>query len=91
MRQRPGNTEKITISLGKDELSAMKRRAKRLHEGNLSAAFSEFARLAVKEEALDRLLAQLPPSSPEAIARIEQELAAPLPPPPKRRRRRKAR
>ncbi len=82
MSVRPGRTEKITISLDKREALVMKRRAKRLHSGNLSAAFSEFAKLAIKEEALDRLLADLPPTTAEGLARAHEELLAPLSPIP---------
>jgi hypothetical protein len=91
MSARPGRTEKLTISLDKREALVMKRRAKRLHSGNLSAAFSEFAKLAIKEEALDRLLAHLPPATAEGLARAHDELLAALPPvptgPPRKRRR----
>ena len=90
MSARPGHTEKVTISLDKRELSSMRRRAKRLHAGNLSAAFSELVKDAIKEEALERLLDELPPSTAAGLARVRDELSAPLPPAPKQRRRRAA-
>ena len=43
MKKRAGVTEKISISLGREDLKALKRRARRLHGGNLSAVVAELA------------------------------------------------
>ena len=46
---RSGRTEKVSISLDRSDLSLLRKRAKRLHDGNLSAAVSE-AVLRLREE-----------------------------------------
>ena len=85
-----GGTKKVTISLRESDLDLITRYAKRLHGNNLSAAFAELIADAARLDAMDRLLEELPPPSPEGMARLEAELAAPLAPPPPRRKRRSA-
>ncbi len=41
MKRRGGRTEKISISLDREDLRLLRRRADQLHAGNLSAAVSE--------------------------------------------------
>lgn len=86
--QRPpmGGTKKVTISLSAADLLVMRRLATRRHGRNLSAAFAELIGHAARLEAMDRVLAALPPPSPEGIARLERELSAPLEPPRSRSR-----
>jgi hypothetical protein len=43
MRKREGGTAKISISLRRSELASLKKRAKRLYAGNVSAVISELA------------------------------------------------
>ena len=43
MRKRAGVTEKISVSLDRDDLKALKKRAKRLYGGNVSAVIAELA------------------------------------------------
>jgi hypothetical protein len=43
MASRPGTTEKISVSLSRSDLAALKKRAKRLYAGNVSAVISELA------------------------------------------------
>ena len=77
--------EKVTISILKSQLKLMRRIAKRDHDANLSAAFGALIAEKVRLEAMDRLLAWLPPATAEDMARVRAERMAPLPPPPARR------
>ena len=43
MPKRAGITEKISISINREDLKALKRRAKRLYDGNVSAVIAELA------------------------------------------------
>ena len=43
MTKRVGVTEKISISIRRDDLASLRKRAKRLYEGNLSAVVAELA------------------------------------------------
>ena len=43
MDKRAGITEKLSISLRREDVNALKRRAKRLYGGNLSAVIAELA------------------------------------------------
>ena len=43
MSKRAGVTEKISISIPRDDLRALKKRAKRLYDGNVSAVIAELA------------------------------------------------
>jgi hypothetical protein len=47
---------KVTISIDADDLRWLRKRAKRLHDGNLSAAVAEGTRLVRDREALGALL-----------------------------------
>src|SRR5262245_24084029 len=44
VQKRAGKTVKVSVSLDKDDLAALKKRARESHRGNLSAAFAEAAR-----------------------------------------------
>jgi hypothetical protein len=91
-RAGPGGTKKVTISLRPADLDVMIRLAERRHDNNLSGAFASIIRHATRLEAMDRVLEELPLPSPDGLARLEEELAAPLEPPrmPKRPKKRKA-
>lgn len=85
-----GGTKKVTISLRSSDLDVMTRFAERRHGGNLSGAFAELVSHATRLEAMDRVLEELPPPSPEGLARLEAELARPLERPSKGKRSKKA-
>lgn len=79
-------TEKVSVSLKKEDLAVLRKRAKRLYAGNLSALLSDFAKLARYEDGADKLVDWLTldyKPSAEALAAIEAEWRAPLPPAPK--------
>ena len=86
-RAAQGDIVKVTISLRPAELAAMKRVARSRHQGNLSGAFAELVGHVARLEAMDRVLAELPPPSREGMAGLEKELAAPLAAPAKRTKR----
>lgn len=54
--KRAGNTEKVSVSFNKDLLATLRRRAKRLYAGNLSAVLNEVAEAAARLEAQDELI-----------------------------------
>lgn len=87
---RAGTTEKVSISIDRSELAAMRKRARRLYGGNLSAVVAEGLRRVREEEGREALLdwlgeaAQATPSELDAI-RSEWRSAV-----PRRRARRKA-
>lgn len=82
-------TEKVSVSLQKEDLTVLRQRAKRLYGGNLSALLSDFAKLARYEDGADRLIEWLTERyvpSAEALHAVEAEWRSPLPAPPKRGR-----
>ena len=54
-RARGIQTRKISVSVSKEDLTKLTRRAKRLYGGNISALIHEMAEQAEKQEAIDRL------------------------------------
>ena len=48
---------KVSISVAEDDLRVLRRRAKRLYDGNLSAVIHELAEKARRQEAMERLVA----------------------------------
>lgn len=64
--ERAGRTEKISISIDRVDLDALRRRAKQLYEGNLSAAVAEGARRIREQEAREKLVAWLGPAAEAA-------------------------
>src|SRR5439155_25994972 len=56
---RAGRTHKVSISIDRGDLLVLKRRARRLHAGNLSAAVAEGVRRLREEEGRDALVAWL--------------------------------
>ncbi len=60
---RVGRTEKISVSLERSDLQALRRRAKRLYGGNVSAAIAEGVRRIREEEGREKLVAWLGDSS----------------------------
>jgi hypothetical protein len=59
MTKRAGVTEKLSISLNKSDADVLRKRAKRLYKGNLSAVIVEFAADARRLEAMVSLLGAL--------------------------------
>ncbi len=58
-RSRPGRTEKISVSLDRADVDSLRKRAKKLYGGNLSAAVAEGARRIREEEGREALVAWL--------------------------------
>ena len=90
--KRAGRTVKVSVSLDRRDLAALKRRARESYDGNLSAAFADAARWLRQREARVRLIGMLggftlTPASAAAVD-AEQERAGREP--TKRRRTRAA-
>jgi hypothetical protein len=79
MKKRAGVTEKISISLDRDDLKALKKRAKRLHGGNVSAVVAELAADARLLEGMNDLVGWLGgPSLTDADqAKLDREMHKP--------------
>jgi hypothetical protein len=74
-QKRAGRTVKVSVSLDREDVAALKRRARESYGGNLSAAFAEAARWIRQREARRRLIGQLggPTLTPESAAAIDAE------------------
>lgn len=57
MKKRPGGTTHLSISLPTEEAKILKRRAKRVHDGNVSRVVSDAIRYIAYEEGRDVLIA----------------------------------
>ena len=70
---------KVSISIDKGDLAVLKRRARELYRGNLSAAFSEAARLIRQRAARTRLIDVLggPSLTASAAGAIDAEQLEP--------------
>jgi hypothetical protein len=66
---------KISVSVAAEDLAILRRRAKRLYGGNLSAVIHELAQKAKKQEAMEKLIASLggPSLTDEDRAAIDAE------------------
>jgi len=71
MKRRPGKTKTIGISVTKETLALLKKRANRLHGGNVSALITEYAEQAKRDEAFDRAWAWYGGPEPTPEERIE--------------------
>ncbi|MFO0758052.1 MAG: hypothetical protein U0359_16265 [Byssovorax sp.] len=89
-RPRAGQTEKISVSLARADLLALRTRAKQLYGGNLSAAIAEGARRIREEEGREALVAWLGPAAEATRAEREAIAGEWLGHPPKRRHTRAA-
>jgi hypothetical protein len=73
--KRSGKTEKISISLDREDLAFIRRRAKVTHDGNISGVIADAVRYLRYEEGRDALIdafgdqGKLTPSELEDIAR----------------------
>jgi len=54
MAKRAGVTSKVSLSVNREDLAMLKKRAKRLHGGNVSAVFAELIAEIRRREAWDR-------------------------------------
>ena len=81
MRKRAGVTEKISISLDRDDLKALKKRAKRLHGGNVSAVIAELAADARLLEGMNDLVDWLggPSLTDDDRKRLDREMRGAAP------------
>jgi hypothetical protein len=79
--KRAGTTEKVSVSLQRELLRTLKRRANRLYAGNLSAVLTEVAEAAARLEAQDDLIRHFGwgPLSPAEQAELDAEWYAPSP------------
>ena len=79
--KRAGTTEKVSVSLQGDLLKTLRRRAKRLYAGNLSAVLTEVAEAAARLEAQDDLIEHFGwgPLSDRERAEIDAEWYASAP------------
>jgi hypothetical protein len=79
--KRAGTTEKVSVSLQHELLKTLRRRAKRLYAGNLSAVLTEVAEAAARLEAQDDLISHFGwgPLSAAEQAEIDVEWHAPSP------------
>ena len=81
MAKRPGRTVKLSISIGQDDLELLKKRAKRVSGGNLSAAIADAIRVAREWEGRESLATWLGEGreepSPETMASIRAEWRTP--------------
>ena len=89
MTKRAGITEKVSLSVRKADLDLLKRRAKRLHGGNVSAVFAELIAEVRRREAWEKALRwygrPLVMSDDERDA-IDRELLGQVKPPRGRRK-----
>ena len=91
-QKRAGTTVKVSVSLDKEDVAALKRRARESYDGNLSAAFAEAARWIRQREARRELIDDLggPTLTPESAAAIDTEQRGGPRYEPKRSRRKRA-
>jgi hypothetical protein len=72
MKKREGVTEKISVSLSRSDLASLKKRAKRLYAGNVSAVIAELAADAALLEGMHELVGWL--GGPSLTDRERKEL-----------------
>lgn len=74
-QQRAGKTIKVSVSLTREDVAALRRLAKESYDGNLSAAFAEAARLMRQRDARRKLVDRLggPTLSSDVAAAIDAE------------------
>ena len=74
-QKRVGKTVKVSVSLNKEDVAALKRQARLYYGGNLSAAFAEAARWLRQREARRQLIDTLggPMLTPESATAIDAE------------------
>jgi hypothetical protein len=92
MTKRAGSTEKISISLRQSDLASLRKRAKRLYDGNVSAVIAELAADAALLEGMHELVGRLggPSLTDEDREKLDRQWARQTAPPETRARRKKA-
>lgn len=87
MAKRAGVTEKISISVRRSDLASLRRRAKRLYDGNVSAVIAELAADAALLEGMHDLVEQLggPSLTDDDRKQLDAEWASPAATATKRR------
>ncbi|MBX3189076.1 MAG: hypothetical protein KF819_18790 [Labilithrix sp.] len=82
---------KVSISIQEDLLAAIRRRAKRLHGGNISAVIAEMGEDVKRLEAMERYFEQyrIAPLTDAARARFDAEISGVRPPTATKKPRRK--
>jgi hypothetical protein len=71
MKGRAGVTRKVSLSVHKDDLALLKERAKRLHDGNVSAVFAELIDVVKRQEAWGKAVAWY--GKPIVLSEAERE------------------
>ena len=91
-KRRSEQTGKVSITVAADDLKLLRARAKRLHDGNLSAAVADGVRWLREEEATVRLLERLgaPPLAADRYREILAEWSTEAKPPKKGARKQSA-
>jgi hypothetical protein len=76
--KRAGSTEKLSSSLRRSDLASLRKRAKRLYGGNLSAVIAELAADAALLEGMQELVDRLggPCLTDEDRARLDRDWAS---------------
>jgi hypothetical protein len=88
MKKRAGVTQKISVSLSRSDLASLKKRAKRLYAGNVSAVIAELAADAALLEGMHELVGWL--GGPSLTDRERNELDREWSGPKRARKSRKA-
>ena len=76
MSTRPGRTVKLSISIDRDDLKVLKKRAKQVSGGNISAAIAETIRIAREWEGREALAAWLGEGREEPSAEAMDSIRA---------------
>ena len=71
MAKRAGVTQKVSLSVNRADLAMLKKRAKRLHGGNVSAVFADLIAEIKRREAWDRAVAWY--GEPIVLSAVERE------------------
>jgi hypothetical protein len=76
MKKRPGGTTQLSISLPTEEAELLRRRAKRVHGGNVSRVVSDAIKYIAYEEGRDALIASFERSAKPTPAEARELDAA---------------
>lgn len=87
---RAGNTDKVSVSIDRADLRLLRKRAKRLYDGNLSAVIAEGVRRIREEEGREALVEWLGGAADMTEAEAVDIRSEWQPPPKKARRRGRA-
>lgn len=85
--KRPGRTKTLSISLAPRPLTLLRRRAKQIHQGNLSAAISEAAELLQRDMAMGELVLDLEAEHGRLTVQDRETIEAEVRSPRRKRRR----